>query len=294
MTNMFSVRTTLRRLGLVMATLAVACSAGGPAVAVAFPSTQPSTPYYVALGDSRSTTATWSALLTDGCGANAEAFPAMVAERLGVRLTSRSCAGATTSNVLRTPQLTLHGFRPPQIDAVTRDTRLVTVSIGGNDLNWWSLVYSCFTFQFGMDARCRSNTVVAQQIRTKLTALRPRIDQMLRAIRQRAPHAQIILLGHGGYYGPTGCPGQAQISPLDAAFVLNFFSRFNAVLRAATTAASDDFVDVAGPARHHDACAAPAERWFLGNQQIGDNAQRHPTARGREEMAELVLARVRR
>ena len=59
-----------------------------------------------------------------------------VAEALSLRLADVTCSGATTSNIMTTPQHTLSGTLPPQIDAVTPDTRLATITAGGNDAGY--------------------------------------------------------------------------------------------------------------------------------------------------------------
>ncbi|WP_349291723.1 SGNH/GDSL hydrolase family protein [Gordonia sp. ALPHA1B1] len=250
----------------------------------------PSGPEYVALGDSRAAAPTnGSSLRPDGCGRTDDGYPVHVAARLGLSLRSVACVNATTANVTTTPQLTLYGPRPVQTRVLSRSTKLVTLSIGGIDLQWWSLVSSCFTRKFGRDARCRDNASVTRRINSGLASLAPKIDATLTRIGQRAPNARVVLVGHGGYYGQTGCPGQANISTADAAFVLRFFERFNAVLRHSARAHSVVFVDVAGPAAGHDACAGSA-RWFEGNISRSATQVRHPTPLGSKAIADLVVA----
>lgn len=250
----------------------------------------PSGPEYVALGDSRAAAPTnGSTLRPDGCGRTPDGYPVHVAARLGLSLRSVACVNATTANVTTTPQLTLYGPRPVQTRVLSRSTKLVTLSIGGIDLQWWSLVSSCFTRKFGHDARCRDNASVTRRMDSGLNRLAPRIDATLTQIGRRAPNARVVLVGHGGYYGPTGCPEQANISTADAAFVLRFFERFNAVLRDSARARSATFVDVAGPAAGHDACAGSA-RWFEGNISRSATQVRHPTPLGSKAIADLVVA----
>jgi len=92
---------------------------------------------YVALGDSF--TAAPGIPETDGsdgCLRSSGNYPSLVAEQLGedreVELDDRSCSGADTSS-LAGPQAIGREPRPPQLDALGRDTDLVTLSIGGND-----------------------------------------------------------------------------------------------------------------------------------------------------------------
>ncbi|AXQ51839.1 esterase [Gordonia phage Catfish] len=275
------------------ATFAVVLLAAiGTVLAVAPATAAPSAPEYVALGDSRAAAPTQGASLRpDGCGRTPDAYPNRVAAQLGITSRSVACVNASTANVTTTPQLTLYGFRDVQTRALSRSTRLVTLSIGGNDLNWWSLISSCFTRTYGPDAECRNDQDVAKRIDSGLASLAPKIAKTLTAVTNRAPNARVILVGHGGYYGPTGCAGQANISDRDAAYVLEFFQRFNAALRNAAEARSLTFVDVATAAAGHDACAGPA-RWFEGNASQSSTQPRHPTPLGSRAIADLVLAAI--
>ncbi|MEP9395561.1 SGNH/GDSL hydrolase family protein [Gordonia sp. VNQ95] len=250
--------------------------------------------YYVALGDSRATVASWTAPFVDGCGRGPDSYPLLAATTLGVSVTTRACGGATTANVTTTPQLTLHGFMRPQIEALPAQTRVVTLSIGGNDIGWWGLISPCFAPIFGMDARCRTNTSMASTIDTALDGLAPKMDTTLRAVHAKAPSARVLVVGHGGYYGAKGCPGQANISDADVPVVTRFFDRFNDVLRSAAARSGAEFVDIATPARGHDACAPDALRWFQGNSDALTVQARHPTPLGRRAMADIVASAIGR
>ena len=62
-----------------------------------------------------------------------------VAATLGLNLTDVSCGAAVIPNVLDRAQ----GTAPRQIDAVTPDTKLITVSVGGNDINLNGTALGC-------------------------------------------------------------------------------------------------------------------------------------------------------
>lgn len=276
---MFRIRLTL----FAVLSIALICMITPPA-----PAAPSSAPEYVALGDSRAAAPTrTSARQPDGCGRTRDGYPTHVAAQLGVTYTSVACVNAYTSDVTTTPQLTLFGPRPVQINALSGSTRLVTVSIGGNDLRWWSLVSSCFTRTFGKDAGCRHDRTVARRIDSGLLAVAPKIAAALNTIASHAPNARVVLVGHGGYFGSTGCPGQANISNADAAYLQTFFERFDAILRTAAVTRTMTFVDVASAAVGHDACAGTA-RWFEGNDSQSQTQPRHPTPLGSRTIANLI------
>lgn len=60
-----------------------------------------------------------------------------LADRLGARLVDLTVSGATTANVLDTPQQIIEGVvYPPQLDGVPDDADVVTITAGGNDLQF--------------------------------------------------------------------------------------------------------------------------------------------------------------
>ena len=73
-----------------------------------------------------------------------------LALRLGARLVDRTVSGATTANILDTPQQLLDGtLHPPQLAGLPVETDVVTITAGGNDLQFaGSMLYAAW---------CRSN-----------------------------------------------------------------------------------------------------------------------------------------
>ncbi|WP_194832380.1 SGNH/GDSL hydrolase family protein [Nocardia sp. XZ_19_369] len=124
-------RSTLLRT-LAIAAAAVTSAGLGPAVAAAQPGAQ-----YVALGSSYAAGPGIAPVADTGCARSAQNYPRLLADALGLGLglTDVTCSGATTAHILDTAQRLRDGRSvPAQLDAVTADTRLVTVTIGGNDL----------------------------------------------------------------------------------------------------------------------------------------------------------------
>jgi lysophospholipase L1-like esterase len=60
-----------------------------------------------------------------------------LAERLGISLVDLTVSGATTANIVDTPQQLAEGLvYPPQADGIPADADLVTITVGGNDLQF--------------------------------------------------------------------------------------------------------------------------------------------------------------
>ena len=134
---------------------------------------------YVALGDSYSS-GVGAARYSSSSGACLRS-PQSYAYQLGRRVSSfRACGGATTDDVLRR-----------QLKAFPRDTRLVTITIGGNDAGFADVLRTCL---FGAPADCDRRVGRAEQfVRGDLPR---RLRRVYRAIRDRAPRATVIVAGY--------------------------------------------------------------------------------------------------
>jgi lysophospholipase L1-like esterase len=68
---------------------------------------------------------------------SARNYAHLFADRVGAELVDLTVSGASTANVVDTPQQTMTGQTlPPQIDGVPTNTDIVTITAGGNDLQF--------------------------------------------------------------------------------------------------------------------------------------------------------------
>jgi len=182
--------------------VSLALQVGALLALVGAPAPAPAADRYVALGDSYSSgTGTGTYDLARMCQRSRDAYPALVARRRSnLKLVFAACAGATTDDVLLA-----------QADRLTQSTRLVTITIGGNDAGFAEVLGACV--QGG--STCASAIDRAQStIRERLPG---RLDAVYAQIRQRAPDAKVIVLGYPRLFSGTGCesiPG-AQVARLD-------------------------------------------------------------------------------
>ena len=102
---------------------------------------------YVALGDSYTAApkVPGQSGRPAGCERSDHDYPALVARELGLKqaeFRDLSCSGATTAD-LSAAQSTHQGTNPAQLSAVSTATRLVTLGIGGNDIDFSSMITTC-------------------------------------------------------------------------------------------------------------------------------------------------------
>jgi hypothetical protein len=257
---------------------------------------------YVALGDSY--TAAPYVYLTDvanGCLRSSGNYPALLAERLDVaKHVDVSCSGATSKD-LAGRQDTFQQTVPPQLAAVTRDTDLVTVGIGGNDFGLFgSLVGTCpisgpqgriFAPREGVrcgqvDLRAASGDV--RRIGTLIT-------RDLRAIHHKAPDAAVVLVGYPRILDPTrSCPKVLPVARRDT-IALNAVTRsLSQQMRSAAHRTGSVFVDLYAASEGHDACAGK-NAWVNGVRTDTNRAAAlHPFAEEQRAAAGLIAQAIDR
>lgn len=241
---------------------------------------------YVALGDSYAAGYGLddpTHLPVGACGQSARDYPHRLANRFGLALTDRTCAGATTADVTSRHQW--HGVGP-QIDALSDSTRLVTITIGGNDADLFGTASSCLAISpngpvfSGRDARsCRSTLVHdgVDQLSRKITGTTASaINDTLQTVRQAAPNAVVVMVGYPAIFPDadhtpsSGCFRSAlDLGSLAGSFPSNAFpftdtdveylagvqARLNDAGAAAAEANGVRFVDAFDSTQGHSACS---------------------------------------
>jgi lysophospholipase L1-like esterase len=130
-------------------------------------------------------------------------YPHLLADHLGAELVDLSVSGATTANILSTPQATMTGrVFAPQIDGLPAEADLVTITAGGNDLQFiGSMLFAAWSGHQpgGQIARMLGQgfaggipTVTADDIERTASGL----AAIVTAVRERAQHARVVLVDY--------------------------------------------------------------------------------------------------
>jgi lysophospholipase L1-like esterase len=244
--------------------LAVALVAAAIPVAVtAAPASAAAPVDYVSLGDSYSSGAGAPPYLSGGCTRSNNSYAAQWAATHPVSSFSFvACGGATTDDVLAS-----------QVSAVTANTDLVTITIGGNDVGFANTMVNC---TIGGDSACVNS--VNQGVAATNTTLPAKLDATYAAIRSRAPSARVVVLGYPRLVSPTGSCGLFNLSATKRTALNNGADVLSAVIGARAAAAGFTYLDARGPFTGHGACG-PAP-WInrFNLFAIGDSY--HPNAAG--------------
>jgi lysophospholipase L1-like esterase len=264
--------------------------AGVPAVAQATPQR------YVALGDSAASgpLIPLPDLTMLGCFRSTLNYPKLVAARLGVPITDVTCSGADTGD-LTAPQETDLGTAPPQFDALTADTTLVTLQIGGNDAGLVGLAQSCLNVlpdPVGTSCAATNTAGGGDVYGARIASVRPRVDAALAQIHTRAPSARVFVVGYTTYLPPNGCYPLVPVWARDADYVQAKIDQLNGVLADAATAGGAEYVDIRTPGIGKDVCALPVLRWVEPFIPLNLAAPLHPNATGMLGMADVVAGAI--
>ncbi|MGW6793184.1 ricin-type beta-trefoil lectin domain protein [Streptomyces chartreusis] len=213
------------------------------------------------------------------CSRSGVNYPSIVTREIGANLTDVSCSGATTANVLTTSQ----SGQPPQVQAVTAETRVVTVTIGGNDVNYLGSInaYSC---QTGGGTNC--GTVDRNAINQTFPALAGRIENVVKAIHGAAPQAHVYLVNYFTLLPTSGVCANVPLTDDQATFERSIASRLAEATATAATATGATLVDLAAASRGHDACSASP--WVESYRPAAGRATYHPNEAGMRAAATLI------
>lgn len=213
------------------------------------------------------------------CSRSANNYPSVVARDTGANLKDVSCSGATTANVLTTNQSGL----PPQVQAVTSGTRVVTITIGGNDVNYLGSMYA-YSCQTSGGTGCA--TVDQNAINQTFPVLAGRLENIVNAVYAAAPQAKVYLVNYFTILPDSGVCANVPLTADQAAFERSIASRLVDATATAAVATGATLVDLAAASQGHDACSASPwlESYFPAAGRVGY----HPNEAGMKAAAALV------
>jgi hypothetical protein len=122
----------------------------------------------------------------------------------------------------------------------------------------------------------------------------PKIDRVLRAVHDRAPHARVLLVGYPDLLPDdgSGCFPSVPFAQQDFPYLRDTEKRLNLMLRLVAAWNRAEYVDTYRPTVGHDMCKAPADRWIEPLRPASPAAPAHPNTTGEAAMAQAVLDRL--
>lgn len=247
---------------------------------------------YVALGDSFTAGPLIPNQSTQplGCLRSDRNYPHLVAQATGYALTDVSCSGADTDDMFSQQGVT-PGPNPPQLNALDAGTDLVTLGIGGNDIGFSGIIENCVTaWPFGSPCRDRYTAGGQDELSNRIAATAPKVGNVLDAINQRSPDAQVLVVGYPAIvpHSGSGCWPSLPLAWADVGYIRAKHIELNAMLAQQAALHGATYVDVYAPSQGRDACASSGTRWVEPLIPASLAAPVHPNARGMTGMADVV------
>lgn len=223
--------------------------------------------HYVALGDSYSSgVGAGNYVSSSGsCERSRNAYPERwAAAHSPASFTSVACSGATTADVLGR-----------QLAALSSRTTLVSITIGGSDAGFSSVMETCV---LEWTSACLSAVSAAERFIAR--QLPARLDRTLRAIRAAAPNAKIVLLGYPRLYDLSESGTCIGLSTPDRTALDGGADRLDRALATAAAANGDTFADVRGRFAGREIC--DSGRWLNSLDIFAISSSYHPNEAGQE------------
>jgi lysophospholipase L1-like esterase len=263
---------------------------------------------YIALGDSF-TSGYGVGGITKGCARSPSAWPQLVHSSLGIAnpLTFAACSGATTLDIWGNGPDVVDGYQTrPQIEELPpveqRDTALITIQIGGNDLRLDETLQQCAAGLNGKQSgsgssnaslsSLSSNCVNLDKLISNFNAtiantLEQSLTDTYKRVRAQAPKATIVAVGYPHLLNATtACSGRWWFVAQRYRKSLNDVAdAINAKVQAAATTAGISAItsEVVAEFQGHEMCSR--QEWIASGTT-------HPNAAGHQAFARVVGRRL--
>ena len=222
---------------------------------------------YVALGDSYSSGVGAGDYISSSgsCERSTNGYPEQWAgANSPASFVSAACPGATTADVLTS-----------QMPALNASTTLVSITIGGNDAGFSSVMETCALLPTSLclNAVATAEAFVANQ-------LPARLDTTLQTIRADAPSAKVVVLGYPDLYDLSESGSCIGLSTANRTALNQGADDLDGALAAAAQANGDTFADVRGQFAGHEICDSGS--WLHSVDIFAISSSYHPTAAGQD------------
>jgi lysophospholipase L1-like esterase len=220
---------------------------------------------YVALGDSYSSgVGAGNYLSSSGsCDRSSNAYPELWSNANAPSSFSFvACSGATTSDVLSS-----------QISALSGSTTLVSITIGGNDVGFSSVMETCV---LESTSSCVSAVDTAEnEAKTQLPA---KLDSVYAAIKAAAPNARVVVLDYPELYDLSQSSTCIGLSTTDRTDLNQAADILDGVIQTEAAKYGDVFADVRAAFSGHEIC--DSDSWLHSVNWLDISESYHPTAAG--------------
>jgi lysophospholipase L1-like esterase len=221
-------------------------------------------------------------------GRSTHNYAHILSERLGLRLTDVTFSGATVAQILGREK---GATASPQIEAVTEETRLVTLTGGGNDVGYIGFIAAASLpwLVRAVTGRGRKLVELADdaQFNRKASVLADNLLALFDGIRARAPRATIAVTDYLSLLPADDSVDAPPLRREDAERGRRYWSHVNGALRQSAARSKVVFAEVSAVSAPHHAWST--DPWTEGFVLVGGKAAAfHPLRVGMIQVADAL------
>lgn len=232
------------------------------------------------------------------CDRSADNYAHLVARSAGLDLSDMTCSGAVTSDVLRGGQY----FQGPQLRAVRPTTKLVTITIGGNDVYYltnlfaWACAQRSGEVPLAYKAAGVCDAHSDAEVESAFAALPDRMTRIVTDIRRTAPDARVVFVDYTTVLPAQGVCAALPITEAQADRARAVAARLEQVTADVARQTSSGLVRASELTKGHDVCSA--DPWVYGfewgsNPLSHSVVPFHPREAAMSRIASAVVATLR-
>lgn len=207
-------------------------------------------------------------------------YPTPVAKQTGLRLVDMSCSGSTTDHILSGGQLLLG----PQLAAIGPQTKLVTITSGGNDVGYVGDLMAA-SGKMGRLGAWLYGDIKSAEARPYI-AVTNKLAKIVSEVRQTAPKAKILIINYPAILPANGNCAALGISSKQADTSREVARRLATATQRAAEKSGAMLVDMDTASAGHDACSD--EPWVNG-ASAKTGTVFHPNAAGAAATADAII-----
>ena len=228
-------------------------------------------------------------------GRSGRNYPHLLAAQLGAELVDLTVSGATTATILDEPQTTMTGkVYAPQIDGVPRNADVVTVTAGGNDLDYTgSMLFAAFR---RLDPAHPLNGYLAPRFphglqepsAEKVATAESGLVRIVQGVSARTGGARIVLVDYLTVFG-GGASGATLFDDAERDLFLHMRESLEGAYERAAERSGAELLRVSALSRDHGLDSP--EPWVCGllTKPSLSAGSFHPNALGMERVADELV-----
>jgi len=250
--------------------------------------------------------------VSDGCDRSAVAYPMLVYKWLAsdtslpsMSLQFLACSGATTENLWNSGATAVGLKGPNYIEPQQlRDTgdlanaRIVTITIGGDDLDFSEIFEHCIT-SIHLDCSAKTSDPWVAKLRSHIAALGPILESTYQLVREDAPNASIYVVGYPNIFpsNPSAlCTLKTLILPYGMRYLASFQNELSSTVSKAASMAGVTYVNPnkatgVGSFAGHSVCSSSP--FIRGAVRTDATFSFHPNNAGQNALALDVEAAIK-